>query len=82
MTSSAPEEQSYEGKPFDNGYFTHFLLEALRKSKGNDSIEQVYEAVKQNVAKAAASIQRKQTPVLNKSERGQEIVIGAAAAGR
>ncbi len=81
VTSSAPEEQSYEGKPFDNGYFTHFLLEALRKSKGNDSIEQVYESVKQNVAKAAGSIQRKQTPVLSKSERGQEIVIGATAAG-
>ena len=79
VTSSSPEEQSYEGKPFDNGYFTHFLLEALRKGKGNDSIEQVYASVKQNVSKAAGSIQRKQTPVLSKSERGEEIVIGAAS---
>ena len=82
VTSSSPEEQSYEGKPFDNGYFTHFLLEALRNGKGNDSIEHVYAAVKQNVSKAAGSIQRKQTPVLSKSERGEEIVIGAAAGGR
>jgi hypothetical protein len=82
VTSSAPEEQSYEGKPFDNGYFTHFLLEALRKGQGNDSIEQVYAAVKQNVSKAAGSIQRKQTPVLSKSERGEEIVIGAATGSR
>ena len=81
VTSSSPEEQSYEGKPFDNGYFTHFLLEALRKNKGNDSIEQVYAAVKQNVSKAAGSIQRKQTPVLSKSERGEEIIIGAASGG-
>jgi hypothetical protein len=79
VTSSSPEEQSYEGKPFDNGYFTHFLLQALRKNQGNDSIEQVYAAVKTNVSKAAGSIQRKQTPVLSKSERGEEIIIGAAS---
>lgn len=81
VTSSSPEEQSYEGKPFDNGYFTHFLVEALRKNKGNDNIEQVYASLKQNVSKAAGSIQRKQTPVFSKSEHGEEIVIGAAAAG-
>jgi hypothetical protein len=77
LTSSSPEEQSYEGKPYDNGYFTHFLLEALRHNNGNDTIEQVYASLKQNVSKAAASIQRKQTPVFNKSEHGNEIVLGA-----
>jgi uncharacterized caspase-like protein len=80
VTSSSPEEQSYEGKPFDNGYFTHFLLEALRKNAGHDSIEQVYASLKQNVTKAASTIQRKQTPVLSKSEGGEQIVIGAAPA--
>jgi hypothetical protein len=77
LTSSSPEEQSYEGKPYENGYFTHFLLEALRHNNGNDTIEQVYASLKQNVSKAAASIQRKQTPVFSKSERGEGIVIGA-----
>jgi Caspase domain len=77
VTSSAPEEQSYEGKPYDNGYFTHFLLEALKKDKGNVTIEQVYAALKQNVAKAASSIQRKQNPVFSKSEHGEDIIIGA-----
>jgi caspase domain-containing protein len=77
LTSSSPEEQSYEGKPYDNGYFTHFLLEALRHNNGNDTIEQVYASLKQNVSKAAAAIQRKQTPVFNKSEHGNEIVLGA-----
>ena len=82
VTSSSAEEQSYEGKPFDNGYFTHFLIEALRKNKGRDSVEQVYASLKQNVSTAAASIKRKQTPVLSKSEGGEQIVIGAAPAGR
>jgi hypothetical protein len=82
VTSSSAEEQSYEGKPFDNGYFTHFLIEALRKNKGSDSVEQVYASLKQNVSTAADSIKRKQTPVLSKSEGGEQIVIGAAPAGR
>jgi Caspase domain len=81
VTSSSPEEQSYEGKPYDNGYFTHFLLEALRKNKGNDSIEEVYASLRVNVSKAASSIQRKQNPVFSKSERGEQIVIGAAPGG-
>jgi Caspase domain len=82
VTSSSSEEQSYEGKPYDNGYFTHFLIEALRKNKGRDSVEQVYASLKQNVSTAAASIERKQTPVLSKSEGGEQIVIGASPAGR
>jgi uncharacterized caspase-like protein len=80
VTSSSPDEQSFEGKPYDNGYFTYFLLEALRKNGGHDSIEQVYASLKQNVSKAASSIQRKQTPVFSKSEHGAEIIIGTAAA--
>ena len=80
VTSSSPEEQSYEGKPYENGYFTHFLLEALRRNNGHDSVEQVYASLKQNVSKAAGSIQRKQTPVFSKSEHGEEIVIGASPA--
>jgi hypothetical protein len=82
VTSSSAEEQSYEGKPFDNGYFTHFLIAALRKNKGRDSVEQVYGSLKQNVSTAAASIKRKQTPVLSKSEGGEQIVIGATPGGR
>lgn len=79
VTSSATDEQSYEGKPFANGYFTHFLLEALQKNGGQDSIEQIYGYLKQNVAKAAGSIQRKQNPAFSRSEQGEEIVIGAPA---
>jgi len=81
VTSSSPDEKSYEGQPYSNGYFTHFLLEALRRNGGHDSIEQIYASLKQNVSKAAGSIQRKQTPVFSHSERGAEIVIGAPPSG-
>jgi hypothetical protein len=81
VTSSATDEQSYEGTPFANGYFTHFLLEALQKNGGQDSIEQIYGYLKQSVAKAAGAIQRKQNPAFSRSEHGEEIVIGAPAGG-
>ncbi len=77
LTSSSPEEQSYEGPPYTNGYFTHFLLEALRHNGGKDPIDQIYASVKQNVSQAAGKIQRKQTPVLSRSQQSPEIVIGA-----
>jgi hypothetical protein len=81
VTSSSPEEKSYEGQPYSNGYFTHFLLEGLRKDGGQVSIEQLYTFLKQNVSKAAGSIQRKQTPVFSHSEHGAEIIIGAPSSG-
>jgi Caspase domain len=81
LTSSSPDEKSYEGQPYSNGYFTHFLLEGLRKDGGRDSVEQLYIYLKQNVSKAAGSIQRKQTPVFSHSDRGGEIVIGVASTG-
>jgi uncharacterized caspase-like protein len=81
VTSSSVEEKSYEGQPYSNGYFTHFLLEGLRKDGGQDSIEQLYAFLKQNVSKAAGLIQRKQTPVFSHSEHGAEIIIGAPPSG-
>jgi Caspase domain len=81
VTSSSPDEKSYEGTPYANGYFTHFLLEGLRKDGGRDSVEELYTSLKQNVSKAASSIQRKQTPVLAYSERGAEIIIGIPPSG-
>jgi len=81
ITSSSREERSYDGKPFANGYFTHFLLEALRKDGGEISVDKVYAFVKENVVKAAASIHRKQTPSFKNSEHGDEIIIGVAEGG-
>jgi uncharacterized caspase-like protein len=81
LTSSLPDEKSYEGTPYTNGYFTHFLLEGLRKDGGHDSVEQLYAYLKQNVSKAAGSIQRRQTPVFTHSEHGADIVIGVSTGG-
>lgn len=77
LTSSAPDEVSSEGPPFQNGYFTHFLLEGLQQNNGMVSMDQVYAYLKEQLPKAAQAIRRKQTPVLSRSDLGAEIVIGA-----
>jgi len=55
LTSSQEEQFSYEGAPFQNGYFTHFLLEALRQNNGMNTIQQDYEYVKDQLPKAVAA---------------------------
>jgi uncharacterized caspase-like protein len=68
LTSSQEDQVSYEGPPFQNGYFTHFLLEALRQNNGMDTIEQVYAYVKDQLPKAIAARNGPQRGVSLKNE--------------
>jgi uncharacterized caspase-like protein len=55
LTSSQEEQFSYEGAPFQNGYFTYFLLEALHQNNGMNTIQQDYDCVKDQLPKAVAA---------------------------
>jgi uncharacterized caspase-like protein len=55
LTSSQEEQFSYEGAPFQNGYFTHFLLEALHQNSGMNTIQQDYDYVKDQLPRAVAA---------------------------
>jgi uncharacterized caspase-like protein len=82
IASSQAGQKSFENDEAKNGYFTYYLLQALKKSKGQDSIDKVYEYVRDQVSKSvAAKFQMQQTPVLSRSERGADIVLGAVIAG-
>lgn len=96
VASSSEDQVSYEGAPYQNGYFTHFLLDALRQNGGMNNIEQVFAYVKQQVSQAVAARNAGnrgvsaegpgsvsppgQTPVLDTSELGNGIVLGVAPA--
>ncbi len=58
LTSSQQDQFSYEGAPFQNGYFTHFLLEAVRQNNGMNTIQQDFEYVKEQLPKAVAARQQ------------------------
>jgi hypothetical protein len=48
ITASQPDERSWESEKLKNGFFTYYLIEALRQNKGA-SIEQVYGYLKDRV---------------------------------
>jgi uncharacterized caspase-like protein len=82
ITSSQAGQQSFESDEVKNGYFTYYLNQALRNSKGQDSIEKVYAYLRDQVASSVASkFNSQQTPVLSQSDRGAEIVLGVPEAG-
>jgi uncharacterized caspase-like protein len=81
IASSQAGQKSFENDDAKNGYFTYYLMQALKKSKGQDSIDKVYAYLRDEVSKSvAAKFQMQQTPVLSRSEQGAEIVLGMAVA--
>ncbi len=95
LTSSTEEQVSYEGAPYQNGYFTYFLMAALRQNGGANSIDKIYAYVSDQVSKAVAARNSGsrgvtaegesappagQTPVLSTSQLGGDIVLGIAPA--
>jgi hypothetical protein len=93
LASSSEDQVSYEGPPYQNGYFTYFLMAALRQNAGMSSIDKVYAYVNEQVSKAVAARNAGnrgvsaegepapppgQTPVLSTSQLGGEIVLGVA----
>jgi len=83
ITSGTEKEKSWESPTFHNGYFTHYLIEALKRDRGLAPVDKVYAYVRDNVSqKVASEVRSHQTPVLSQSERGAEgIVIGVATGG-
>jgi uncharacterized caspase-like protein len=82
ITSSQAGQQSYESDDVKNGYFTYYLVQALRNSQGKDSIDKVYNYVREQVSSSVATkFRAQQTPVLSQSDRGAEIILGTPEAG-
>ncbi|MBV9341126.1 MAG: caspase family protein, partial [Acidobacteria bacterium] len=52
ITSCNTEENSYESEKFQNGYFIHFLIEALRKTRGMISAADLYNSVRTSVSES------------------------------
>ncbi len=79
ISSSQEDQSSYDSEQFENGIFTHFLLEGLKQQNGRVSLSAVYDFLKQRVPKQAQSeFHAAQVPVMAKSDQGSDIVLGAA----
>lgn len=78
ITASRANELSWESPALQNGYFTYFLLDALKK-EGSASLERIFSMVQQNVS---TQVQKErnaaQTPTSQFSDRGGAIVLTMA----
>lgn len=80
IASSQVNEQSWESDKLGNGYFTYFLLQALRQGKGMTPVADLFRSLRDHVAeRVQAEVRKQQTPVMSRSEEGAgAIVLGVA----
>ena len=78
ICSSQPDQVSWESKRYQNGVFTHQLLEALRKApttKLGDAINTMQEEVSREVQMDRNGEQ--QQPVLKSAWEGNDLILAA-----
>jgi hypothetical protein len=81
MTASQANEQSLESAEFQHGYFTYYLLEALKNGKGNTPLSQIYASVVQRVSQRVATSGMHQHPVMSRSSEDADFALGVPATG-
>jgi uncharacterized caspase-like protein len=79
LAASQSDEESLESKKLGHGYFTYYLLEALKSGKGNTPMSQVYAEVSKNVSQLAAESGGRQHPVIYQSSAAADFSIRAQA---
>jgi uncharacterized caspase-like protein len=67
IAASQKDEQSLESKQLQHGYFTYYLLQALKNGKGLTPLSQVYASVAQQVSQTVSAQGAHQHPVMNRS---------------
>jgi uncharacterized caspase-like protein len=76
MAASQVDEESLESNELRHGYFTYFLLQALKNSKGITPMSQVYADVSQRVSAEGLH----QHPVMSRSSEDADFALGVAGA--
>lgn len=78
ISSSSDKQQSNEGGGIENGVFTHFFLEGLRKNEGKASLNDIFSYVSQAVPQfTQANKMSIQTPMMFRSDATTSIILGA-----
>lgn len=77
ISSSRDNERSWESDAFKNGYFTHFLIQALRQGQEPPTIRQVFDHIARAVPETVArEKQEPQHPVMYPNDTQADVRIG------
>jgi uncharacterized caspase-like protein len=77
ITASRASQESWESAKLQNGYFTHYLLDALRTSHGQESLDHLFPEVRTLVSThVKAEVGASQDPSYEFSEGADSIVLG------
>jgi uncharacterized caspase-like protein len=80
MAASQVDQESLESNELHHGYFTYYLLQALKNGKGATPLSQIYASVAQQVAKSVSTKGMHQDPVLNRSSADADFALRSPAA--
>jgi uncharacterized caspase-like protein len=75
MAASEVNEESLESSQLKHGYFTYFLLQALKNGKGQTPLSQVYDSVAKQVSQSVSSQGMHQHPVMNRSSADADFAL-------
>ncbi|HZZ39790.1 MAG TPA: caspase family protein [Acidobacteriaceae bacterium] len=84
VAAARSDEESLESDSLQHGYFTYYLLEAMRANKGMDPMSQVYNSVAQAVEQQVDALAKKQGkafgqhPVMSRSSSSADFALGVA----
>jgi uncharacterized caspase-like protein len=75
MAASQANEPSLESAALGHGYFTYYLLQALKVNGGKMPLSQMFAGVAENVSKKAAATGGQQHPVIYKSSESADFAL-------
>jgi uncharacterized caspase-like protein len=78
MAASGVDEESLESRELQHGYFTYFLLQAIKDGKGTAPLSRVFQSAAQQVAQRASAQDLRQHLVMSRSSEGADFALGIA----
>ena len=80
IAASQVDQESLESNDLHHGYFTYYLLQALKSGKGATPLSQIYAAVAQQVSKSVSAKGMHQDPVMNRSSADADFALRSPSA--
>jgi len=75
IAASQVDQESLESNELHHGYFTYYLLQALKNGKGATPLSQVFASVADQVSKSVSAKGAHQNPVMNRSSDDADFAL-------